>query len=106
MILQSFMSFSIDGKSDQGAHLMPSFLTGGAWVHVQAFQLFIVDDPEDMGMPGDEQFGRFCPELFDGGGIITGRITADMFHVNRYALALEAELLGNILRIYSPSILP
>ena len=44
-------------KSYEGAHLVPAMHTRSAGVHMQAFQLVVVNDFEDVGVAGDEELG-------------------------------------------------
>ncbi len=45
---------AINRKADQGPNLMPSLLTSGAGIHMQAMEPVVINDLQDMGMAADE----------------------------------------------------
>jgi hypothetical protein len=83
---------AIDGESDEGAHFMPAFFARRTGIHVQAVDLIVVNDLQDMGMAIDEQLGRISCQLLFNGRVVSGRVAADMGHVHFHVLAFPAQL--------------
>ena len=80
---------------------MPSLVAGSARVHVQALQLVVIHDLQDMRMTADEKPRGVSDQLFFHRRIIAGRITADVCHIDFHFFRCPPEFL----RIEAPDIL-
>ena len=68
---------------------MEAELPGGSGVDMEQVVDGIVDDFEDVGMPGDEEFRVHGLDFLHGARVVMAGITSDVGHQHLHPLALE-----------------
>jgi hypothetical protein len=77
----------VDPDAHQGTDLVPALFSRRTGVYMQAGQLFVVLDLEDMRMTGDEQSRFFLQQQCLASRAVPAWVAADMDHGNLYPFA-------------------
>ena len=85
---------AVDRKAHGRADLVESELPGGPGIDCQQVVDGIVDDLEDVGMPGDEEFQVHGLDFLYGARIVMAGITPDVGHQHLHPFAFESQECG------------
>lgn len=79
---------AINGKGNNGAHLVPALPARGAGIYVQATQRIVVNNFQNVRVAANKELCAALCKLLLYFGRISSRITANMRHENFYRFAI------------------
>jgi hypothetical protein len=86
---------AFDLETQKRPDLMPAMVAASAGIHVNEAERLVAHDFQDVGVTADEQSRPQPMEFLPCPAVVIAGVPSDVGHVNRDALAIPNEILGN-----------